>query len=645
MKIFYYSIIWSLIIGLFVSCESNDIPKPYPIIPDTPSISKDSLFGKPILSHPRLLFTKEEEIAITNLKGKDPLLSNLIYLLKVKADELLTTSMMPYPTGASNILDVSREHIHRMITLALAYRMFGDFRYASKAEENLINVCNYPDWYPGEYLDVAEMTEAVAIGYDWLYSVLSEDTKNLIVKSIKEKALNLAVKEYDSGGSVWAGGTSNWNVVCNTGMIMGSLAIAESDSKLAEKIISKGVTFVPNCLKYFSPDGVCYEGTGYWYYTNINLAMLLRSLNDNLGQDYGLSNLSGVSRTAVYYVASVSPSGQIFNFADTGGTAPNTGPAFFYFSKKFNTPQVAEFYRSLISGIVQSPGRYPKWHFFLCIPWYDNASASSIETPKLQIFDNSLNPIMVFNGKSPSINPIYLIAKGGAGNVAHQHLDIGSFILETNGVRWMDDLGSASADYSLPGFWDYTSVTGQRWKYFRYNNFSHNTLSIDNNLQYSTGRGKILRYNKDSAKPFGIIDMTTVYTNLASKVYRGFMLLSDNLALIQDEISLTSKAKQIEWTSITSASITINGNTATLQKGGKSFFIKIVSPTNATFTTTVAKTNSSSEAPVTGYYLLKTNVSPADGTNQTIQIVMSSGQIAINDTNLTGSLQPLSNWN
>ncbi|MEN6589714.1 MAG: hypothetical protein ABFC30_08750, partial [Proteiniphilum sp.] len=108
---------------------------------------------------------------------------------------------------------------------------------------------------------------------------------------------------------------------------------------------------------------------------------------------------------------------------------------------------------------------------------------------------------------------------------------------------------------------------------------------------------------------------------------------------------LTSQNKQIEWTSITNAIVTINGNRAVLQKGDKSFHIKIISPADATFTTTVAKTNSSEEAPLVNYYLLKITVYPTNETDRTIRVVMSSDQDAINDDRLIGSLRPLLNWN
>ncbi|MDD2283889.1 MAG: heparinase II/III family protein [Paludibacter sp.] len=606
------------------------------------------LFDQVVQNHPRLLFSIQDEQRIKQLQMEDLLLKDLIALLRVRADNLLETPMIRYELRSrhSDLLMISREHVYRIITLSLAYRMFGDKQYAAKAEENLINVCNYPDWDPKHFLDVAEMTEAVAIGYDWLYNVLPDDTKALIRKSLKEKALNRALQEYATGDAdSWAKRETNWNVVCNTGMIMAALAIAEDERPMAEKIISEAVLYLPNSLNNYAPDGVWYEGMGYWDYTSTNLAMLLSSLNISLGHDYDLSEMPGISKTAGFYVSTLSPAGQIFNFADAVSTTPTNSPVFFYFSRRYNQPSLATFYRNQLSKIVKSQGRSPKWHFFLCIPWYDNATtASTEEKPALQIFEDVYNPMMVFNGKVTAPNSIYLIAKGGMSNLPHQHLDAGSFVVETNGVRWLDDPGATANDYALPGFWDYTPVTGQRWKYFRYNNFSHNTLSIDGHLQYSAEKAKILRYDKNTAQAFGIIDMTATYAGSASKVYRGFKLLSNDLMLIQDEVSLSPESKQVEWTSITTAAITVNGNTATLQKDGKSFYLKIIFPADATFSTTEANTNSADASPMTRYAILKTTVSPTDGTNQTIQIVMSSDKNAINNTIQTEALTALKNW-
>ena len=72
------------------------------------------------------------------------------------------------------LLSVSRDCLGRIYALALAYRWTGDEKYAAKAKENLLQVCAFQDWNPSHFLDTAEMSHAVGVGYDWLYGYLDE---------------------------------------------------------------------------------------------------------------------------------------------------------------------------------------------------------------------------------------------------------------------------------------------------------------------------------------------------------------------------------------------------------------------------------------------------------------------------------------
>ena len=491
-----------------------------------------------------------------------------------------------------------------MVNLALAYRLSGDRRFAEKAEKELVHVCNYPDWDPVHYLDVAEMTTAVAIGYDWLYDVLAPSTRQLVVHSIKTKALDLVVEEYKNGNAdSWAKRETNWNVVCNTGMVLGALAIEEHYPELAKHIIGEAVRYIPNCLKHFAPDGVCYEGPAYWGYTNMYLSLLLKALNDNLGEDFGLSKMEGVDKSVLYYMHSTSPSGKIFNFANSGSTAPAAEPIYFYFSRAFNQPEVAAFYRKVLSKTVQG-GNYFRF-YFLSIPWYDTASSTADALPKLKVYEG-INDIVVFNGNRNIPNSLYLIAKTGDPDMAHQQLDIGTFIVETNGIRWTDDLGTDN--YSLPGFWDY-KPDGQRWTYFRNSNFSHNTLSIDHKLQNSAGTGEIDRQDDKAAQPFVTMDMSTAYAGQSRFVYRTFRMLDDTRILVTDSVGLQNPSQSVQWSVITSADVECKGNTAVLRKDGKSFSVKIASPAHASFTTKAAKRGTEAEKPIEGYTILSASVS------------------------------------
>ena len=207
---------------------------------------------------------------------------------------------------------------------------------------------------------------------------------------------------------------------------------------------------------------------------------------------------------------STSPSGKIFNFANSGSTAPAAEPIYFLFQSGFQPAGSS----GILSGYLVKDGTERNYFrfYFLSIPWYDTASSPADALPKLKVYEG-INDIIVFNGNRNIPNSLYLIAKTGDPDMAHQQLDIGTFIIETNGIRWTDDLGSDN--YGLPGFWDY-KPDGQRWTYFRNSNFSHNTLSIDHRLQNSAGTGEIDRLDNKAAQPFVTMDMSTTYAGQKS---------------------------------------------------------------------------------------------------------------------------------
>ena len=578
------------------------------------------ILDQKILPHPRLLFTGQEMENVKQLIASEPLVGELYATLLREADKLLDAPLQKMElreTDAVRMPNGSRQYT-RSITLGMAYRLTGDKRYAQKVEEDIREVCNYPNWNPQHYLDVSAMTIGVAIAYDWLYDYFSDETKQLAVEAIKTKALDLALYEYENGdrGS-WAKRETNWNIVCNSGMVLGALAIAAEYPVEAAKVIDNAVQYVPNCLNTYMPDGVCYEGPSYWSYTNIFLTLLLKALNDNFGHDFGLSEIEGFSRTALWYIHSVSPAGKVFNYANSSGTSPDVSPTYFFYSKHFRQPEVAAFFRDQLPARLKRSGFSES--FFLSIPWFDNTPFDSkAPLPKLQVY-KGINDIVVFNGNKNTSDFIYLIAKSGDPTKAHQHLDVGSFVVETNGIRWGDDLGSDT--YSVPGAWEY-GPDGRRWNYFRNSSLGHNTLSIDGKIQYSPGVANVAAYDDKATQPYATIDMSTSYEGQAKSVRRTFRLIDDATMVVVDSVELLSSSQTLRWSMVTNAAIECKGNVATLTREGKQFFLQINNPSSASFAVTEAKAFTEHERPVTGYQLL--TVSVKGNSNQVIEIQMSS---------------------
>ncbi len=131
---------------------------------------KNSAIGSPIFdyslisSHPRLLLTTsaEEELRL-NLETNQYLKSAHDKIIGV-AVEILSKPNVEYKLVGIRLLEVSREALKRIFYLSYAYRMEKDSRYLQRAEQELLAVCNFPDWNPSHFLDVGEMAMAVAIG-------------------------------------------------------------------------------------------------------------------------------------------------------------------------------------------------------------------------------------------------------------------------------------------------------------------------------------------------------------------------------------------------------------------------------------------------------------------------------------------------
>ena len=553
--------------------------------------------------HPRLLMTVEDEARTRQLMAENTQAAELARYLKERTDSMAALPQLPYEMDKyGNMLYTARAYVDRLGSFALAYRLYGEKKYLNAANEALQWVCRYPDWDPKHYLDTAEMTTAVAIAYDWLYDVLPAATRKLVKETLYKNALGRVLKEYHTGSpGSWAKRETNWNVVCNAGMVMGALAVAEDYPQAADSILRNAARYMPNCLKHFAPDGVCYESPAYWGYTSSYLALYLKAMNDNGGDRYGIGRLPGLARTAEFRMRTVLPSGRVFNYGNSG-EGNEISPAFFLFSRLYEQPEVAEWYRNEVRQTVRGRG---DWHqlFFLSLPWYDTAIAGgSTLRPRLEVFHNSINDIIALNGDRNVPGAISLLAKGGEPMQAHQQLDGGTFIIESDSICWLDDLGAD--DYSLPGFWD-GKPGGRRWTYFRNNNFSHNTLHIDGQLQYAVGHAFVCEEQADASQPYARLDMTSLYKGLTRSVFRTFTLTDDRSVEVTDEVELAEGGHTVTWNAVTKARVETKGNKARLTRNGKSFYLEIVSPAGAVFRTHEAKNTSPQEYPIEGVTVLE----------------------------------------
>jgi hypothetical protein len=147
----------------------------------------------------------------------------------------------------------------------------------------------------------------------------------------------------------------------------------------------------------------------------------------------------------------------------------------------------------------------------------------------------------------------FIGVKAGSPSDNHGNMDIGSFVLDADGVRWAMDLGAEGyhgIESRGMNLWS-SSQDSDRWKIFRQQNLSHNTLVIDGNLQHAAGSGKILGFSENPEFPFTLIDMSAVYPDQAETVHRGVALLPSREVLVQDELKGLKPGSIVRWGMIT----------------------------------------------------------------------------------------------
>ena len=186
-------------------------------------------------SGPKLALTSALE---RNLKRKiknDPLVENYYQALKANADKVLSAPVLTRNVIGRRLLGTSRDMLHRVNVLGIAYLIENDKKYLDKINEEVIAVSNFSDWNPSHFLDVAEMATAVALAVDWV----GDDLPDATVKLAKDALIEKGIAPSWNGGKGRMYGTNNWNQVCNAGMIAAAIVIADQDIELAAKTIHR----------------------------------------------------------------------------------------------------------------------------------------------------------------------------------------------------------------------------------------------------------------------------------------------------------------------------------------------------------------------------------------------------------------------
>lgn len=584
----------------------------------------NKLYAQPVIpeikqSHPRIMLFREDESALMASIKNDSTWHSIHMAIVTECDRLLGEEPVKRIQIGRRLLDKSREALRRLFYLSYAYRTTKDTKYVARAEQEMLTIAGFSDWNPSHFLDVAEMTMALAIGYDWLHDQLSASSKDSIKKAILSKGIEPSLNNKNNS---WLKAEHNWNQVCNAGMTYGALAIYEDQPALAKQIIGRAIESIKLPMKDYGPDGIYPEGYGYWGYGTSFNVLFLDAIEKLFKTDFGLNQAPGFLKTAGFMENMTGPTGIPFNYSDAGGGG-GFHPAMYWIANKVKDPTLLwsekKYLRKENSKNLVKDRILPA-----IMLWKGNIKSEQIKAPEQKTWiGKGKNPIGMMRTSWTDPNAIYIAAKGGSASINHAHMDIGSFVMDANGERWAMDFGMQNYE-SLESkgvkLWGRTQDS-ERWNVFRLNNFSHNTLIIDSQLQRVEGHASIIDQRSDENNMQVTFDLSTVYTDQLHACKRTIAIMNKDHVEVRDEIETLNRETKVRWNLLTPAKVEITGpNSAILMIGKKSMKMNVSGAENIKMRTWSTDPPRDYDAPNPGTILVGFEAMIPAGSKKTLQV-------------------------
>lgn len=591
--------------------------------------------------HPRIMTTAAQWDCLADKIANDAYLTVWNYTIFQNATNFYGMSPTNYTidgglTG-SGILDPAREVQLRIKTFAYAYYLSGNNSiWAERAWEELYTAAGNNTkvqwgtvgsnriWNPPHFLDTAELTAAFAIGYDWLYDYWTAERRTALAWTIVIQGLQPGINAYSNindGADYrwWLTTNGNWNCVCNSGLLLGALALGDEDptNTVANALIPEIITNMQNnCMTAVYPDGTWSETANYWYFGANAQARAVSALTTATGSDQGLMASNPNWSNTGYFHMFVSGMASMFFYGDNG---PNkystTANGMFLWGSLSNNPLFALFQRDRADAADP-----------LSMFWYDTNTKGAFwnDMPLDRFFDNPLGSWASMRSSWTDFTGTYVGIKSsnGTGHQTHGDLDAGDFVIDALGTRWAGEFGSAN--YLSDAYFASEAQNATRWEYYRKGTQGQNTLVINKQNQEAScqpvNKFETTNVTQSSSLTFAPATTDAVYfkTDMSDaygfaqgsgNVVRGIRMLNGRRqVLLQDEIAASSTITDINWRVHTNATVTVSsdGKTATLKISKvtdpnawgnltdplvaslaqtETMIVKILSPSTATFQT------------------------------------------------------------
>ena len=276
---------------------------------------------------------------------------------------------------------------------------------------------------------------------------------------------------------IWMDFTFNWNPWICSNWLSSILLLEENQEKRALHV-GMVLESLDNFLNAYPSDGGCDEGPGYWNAAGASLFECLEIMNLATKGQYQVFDHPKIKNIGSYIYKVQIGENRFINFADANPTIQPMGQWIYRFGKRIEDPAMMQFgaYFSGPDELIKGSFHFTRIILLLA----ENTEESELQAKLPLPGDVWLSEIQVMlsRDKEGSDEGLCLAAKGGHNAEAHNHNDVGNFIVYYNGKPLIIDAGRGT----------YTAKFFSKDRYSLWmTNSAHHNVPLINDMQQPEG--------------------------------------------------------------------------------------------------------------------------------------------------------------
>ena len=593
--------------------------------------------------HPRLIMGAEGFAALKGRIETDPTSKTLVANITKTVDDLLALPELTKVYGAEAAAAApGREGLFRLAHLGALNYIKSDPRYSDRAVKEMLALSrDFTNWNPDKPDICSEFVWGIALGYDWFRPALNADQAKTVrtalielgmealIATLKGEPVPAVSKRAEAGQTKTlppknppkpAGPkkredkdepVTTDHMKAAAALLLAAIAISDEEPAVSAGAANVAAKYFGRGMGQFAPDGIWTETIDKGDDILDLAAAVIMTLRASCGTDFGFSTLQGLPNAGVARMALTGPGG-IFNYGDARSTNLNRSWVTSWLAAIYGNPGVPAL---KVPGPVQPQRAGLLSQVGLLL--YNSPNITGYGTP--EALDYALTGADVVTMRTAWNDPkaLFVGVKGGYNGLPGAQLDLGTFVLDANGVRWAVDLGGEND--RAPGM---AKDDSTKYKNYREGSKGQNILYFGEDQPYAA-RSNITGFLSTPERGTTIIDLGRASNTKAKEHRRGVMMVrgAKPYVLVQDEFKLKAAASP-EWKMHTRAEVVIDGSKATLKSGGAQLTMTVLSPKGAKFVAADPPETKEPEGSLKGIKIVSISLGSVKG-DQTVTVAFS----------------------